>query len=58
MIRNKYYVNIADILIDIETDFNILIGIEGIDFFCNKDKNICRKNDINFEIKKIEKKYT
>ena len=52
MIRNKYYVNIADILIDIETDFNILIGIEGIDFFCNKDKNICRKNDINFEIKK------
>ena len=55
MIRNKYYVNIADILIDIETDFNILIGIEGIDFFCNKDKNICRKNDINFEIKKIEK---
>lgn len=54
MNKNKYYVKIADILVNIETDFNVLVGIEGTDFFYDSDREVYRKSNIKFEIKKIE----
>ena len=49
---NKYYFKIADIKVYIETEFNIEIEKESIDFLYNKVDN--EKIDITFKFKKID----
>ena len=48
MEKNRYYVSIADVSIGIKTDFDVLIGQEGEQFFCRESIPTNIKNDISF----------
>ena len=52
MEKNRYYVSIADVSIGIKTDFDVLIGQEGEQFFCRESIPTNIKNDISFNIQK------
>lgn len=52
MEKNRYYMSIADISIGIKTDFDVLIGQEGEQFFCRESIPTNIKNDISFNIQK------
>ena len=58
MEKNRYYVSIADVSIGIKTDFDVLIGQEGEQFFCRESIPTNIKNDISFNIQKTNNPLT